>query len=111
MTGLTAPTAVDEPSTLIVDTADGMIRLQAHHIVVSIGREASLPRLPVNTTLDEHGHPVVDAIGRTTTPGLYIAGDARRGLSRQIAIASGDGLATAMDAVSYLRRIERKCRE
>lgn len=36
-------------------------------------------------------------------PGVFVAGDARGGLERQVAVAAGDGMAAAMRAQSWLR--------
>ena len=38
-----------------------------------------------------------------SVPGLFMAGDVRRSLSRQTVIAAGDGMASAMAAASYLQ--------
>ncbi|MDP3542331.1 MAG: FAD-dependent oxidoreductase [Elusimicrobiota bacterium] len=36
-------------------------------------------------------------------PGVFVAGDARGGLERQVAVAAGDGMAAAMRAMRWLR--------
>jgi len=70
-------------------------------VVVCVGKEPRLPPLPAGVSFDGE-LPAVDALGRTTMPGLYVAGDARRGPYRQVAIAAGDGVAAAMNVVLYL---------
>lgn len=46
--------------------------------------------------------------GSTNIPGLYLAGDVRRGLFRQTGIAIGDGIICAMSAVNFLRGVENQ---
>ncbi len=66
-------------------------------VLVSVGRDPVWPEGP--GPLDPGG---ADAVGRTSWPGLYLAGDCRRGLVRQTAVAVGDGVAAAMDAARFL---------
>jgi thioredoxin reductase (NADPH) len=46
---------------------------------------------------------VIQDDGTTNIPGLFIAGDVRRGHFRQTGIAVGDGILCAMSAVNFLR--------
>jgi thioredoxin reductase (NADPH) len=53
--------------------------------------------------LDEHGFIVTDEAFRTSVPGIYGAGDARRGATKQLASAVGDGVAALISLRSYLQ--------
>ncbi len=72
-------------------------------LLVCVGKEPLLPQLPRSVALDAAGAPRADALGRTSAPGLYAAGDLRRGRYRQVSIAVGDGVVAAMHATRYLK--------
>lgn len=89
---------------VVLDRADcRRDRRTVDALVICIGRQAVLPQLPAPIAAGNGEVPPTDIVGRTAIPGLYLAGDVRRGIRRQIGIAVGDGLAAAMDAVHYLR--------
>jgi thioredoxin reductase len=49
--------------------------------------------------------PELSILGGAPRPeGVFVAGDARRGVPRQVAAASGDGMRAAMECERYLRR-------
>ena len=79
---------------------EGQVREDAYHaVLVCAGREPDTSLLPAAA-----GDPLqADAWGRTRLPGLYVAGDLRRGPDRHTAIAVGDGQAAALDAIRYIR--------
>lgn len=64
-------------------------RLEADVVITCIGKEPRSDFLEPELTKDN-------------TPGVFWAGDCRRGRHRHIAIATGDGTATAMQAAEYL---------
>ncbi len=71
-------------------------------VLVCIGKRSVLPALPAELECHTSGTPQVDHLGRTSINGLYIVGDARRGAYRQVSIATGDGVASAMHAARYI---------
>ncbi|PID47456.1 MAG: thioredoxin-disulfide reductase [Proteobacteria bacterium] len=52
--------------------------------------------------LNEQGQAVVDLKMRTSTKGLFVAGDLRIDAARQVVCAAGDGATAALSAMSYL---------
>lgn len=85
----------DGRAVLVTRDPEGEREREAGLVLVAVGREPCAPE-GVSPLED------VDALGRAPEPGLYFAGDCRRGLVRQTAVAVGDGVAAAMDAARFL---------
>ena len=64
-------------------------KFEADVVITCIGKESRTDFLDPETAKDH-------------TPGVFWAGDCRRGRHRHIAIAAGDGTAAAMEAAQYL---------
>ncbi|NOZ88070.1 MAG: NAD(P)/FAD-dependent oxidoreductase [Deltaproteobacteria bacterium] len=64
-----------------------------------VGRYTDFSILPTGLGSADHA----DAWGATDVPGLFLAGDLRRGADRHTAIAVGDGQAAALAAIRYIR--------
>ncbi|WP_417228787.1 NAD(P)/FAD-dependent oxidoreductase [Thermophilibacter sp.] len=71
-------------------------------IFVLVGREPQTELLRGLVELDESGYAVTDERMATSTPGLFVAGDARRKPLRQIVTAVSDGAVAATSAAAYL---------
>ncbi|MDD5304814.1 MAG: NAD(P)/FAD-dependent oxidoreductase, partial [Elusimicrobia bacterium] len=67
------------------DDSGARARLPVAAVFVLIGAQAS-----AWASLDKH-------------PGVFVAGDARGGIERQVAVASGDGMAAAVRALRWFR--------
>ncbi len=52
--------------------------------------------------LDENGFIVVDCYNRTTTPGIFAAGDVTNIYAEQVLVAVGEGVKAALSAYDYL---------
>ncbi|HCC23369.1 TPA: thioredoxin reductase [Candidatus Falkowbacteria bacterium] len=55
--------------------------------------------------LDERGYVVVDNQSRTSTPGIYAAGDVTDTPFKQAVISAGEGAKAAMSAAKYLQQL------
>ncbi|OGD45533.1 hypothetical protein A3K79_00055 [Candidatus Bathyarchaeota archaeon RBG_13_46_16b] len=62
-----------------------------------IAREASV-------AVDEDGYIIVDALQRTSIPGVYAAGDVSNHPVKQVGTAVGQGITAATEAYGYIRR-------
>jgi thioredoxin reductase (NADPH) len=78
------------------------IDFSSDYVLVACGRNPKIDFMP------ELEHVRINDDGSCDIPGLFIAGDVRRGKKRQTGIAVGDGIICAMSAVEFLTGEERK---
>ena len=84
----------------------GEKRVPVDRVLPALGKEPDLSLLP-REALEPDGALPRDSSGKTRIPGLFAAGDLRRGLDRQAVIAAGDGMAAALEAARYLEGSSR----
>ena len=58
--------------------------------------------------LSKAGEVIVDLSMKTSTPGLFAAGDIRIEAPKQVVCAAGDGATAALSAMGYLEHWESK---
>ncbi len=75
-------------------------------VFVFVGLDPNTGFLEGAIELDERGFIVTDPMLMTTTPGVFAAGDARLGSTKQLASAVGEGAAVAIHIRGYLDRME-----
>ena len=86
------------------DQKSGEARLQpVKGVFVHVGLEPNTIFLQGLVALDGAGHIETDAMMRTSRPGLFAAGDIRKGSVALIAAVAGDGATAAVAAVRYLQ--------
>ena len=86
------------------DQKSGEARLQlVKGVFVHVGLEPNTIFLQGLVALDGAGHIETDAMMRTSRPGLFAAGDIRKGSVALIAAVAGDGATAAVTAVRYLQ--------
>lgn len=76
--------------------------LEVAGIFVSIGFEPDTGYLKGILALDSEGHIITNNEMETTVPGIFVAGDTRSKLARQIVTAAGDGATAAISAERFL---------
>ena len=86
------------------DQKSGEARLQpVKGVFVHVGLEPNTMFLQGLVALDGAGYIETDAMMRTSRPGLFAAGDIRKGSVALIAAVAGDGATAAVSAVRYLQ--------
>ncbi len=73
---------------------------------VFVGLDPNTRFLTGQVDLDERGFVRTDPMLMTSIPGVFAAGDVRRGSTKQLASAVGDGAAVAIQIRGYLDRVE-----
>ena len=79
------------------DSPSGPIEYSCDALLGAVGRKSNLPGLVPEIDIGS-----ITPAGSTNVPGLFAAGDTRRGHARQLVIAMGDGTAAAMEIIRYL---------
>ena len=87
----------------IVLRSDGATRTRdVAGVFIFVGLEPNTAFVRDVVELDATGHVMVDAHLQTSVPGVFAAGDIRRGSARQLVSAAGDGASAAVFAARYL---------
>ena len=81
---------------------------EASGAFVFIGLDPNTDFLNGELTLDERGFIVSDEQFRTNVPGVFVAGDVRRGSTKQLASAVGEGAAASIQIRYHLDKLAAK---
>lgn len=81
----------------------GTSELPAQGVFVYVGMHPNTEFLKGTVDLTPGGYVVADEEGKTSTPGIFAAGDVRKKELRQIATAVGDGAAVSFAVEKYLK--------
>lgn len=76
--------------------------LRCSALFIAVGIVPNTEFLNGKLELDQTGHIVTDDLGKTTTPGVFAAGDVRTKLLRQVTTAVADGANAVECATEYL---------
>lgn len=80
--------------------------VEVEGIFIFIGLEPNNELVKDQLTVDERGYVVVNERMEINIPGVFAAGDIRRGTARQIVTAAADGAVAALSALEYLQHAE-----
>jgi thioredoxin reductase len=83
-------------------SASQEIEFPSDYALIACGRKPKMDFMP------ELEQVKINEDGGCDIPGLFIAGDVKRGKKRQTGIAVGDGIICAMSTVEFLTGEERK---
>lgn len=81
---------------------DDPIPSDAEAIFVAIGRVPNTGIFKNLVNIDKDGYIIADESCKTSTPGIFVAGDCRTKNVRQLVTAASDGAIAATEAVRYL---------
>ena len=81
---------------------------EASGAFVFIGLDPNSTFVKNDVTLDERGFIVSDEQFRTNLPGVFVAGDVRRGSTKQLASAVGEGAAASIQIRYYLDKVKSR---
>jgi thioredoxin reductase (NADPH) len=88
---------------VVARTPEGEQRWHPAAAFVFIGLEPNTGWLGGSVALDPWGFLVTDGTFATSEPGVFAAGDARAGSTKQLGAAVGDGIAALIAIRSYLQ--------
>ncbi|NTW05749.1 MAG: thioredoxin-disulfide reductase [Peptococcaceae bacterium] len=80
--------------------------LQIDGVFVYVGYTPSVELIKELIELDENGYVITDDNMATNVPGLFVAGDLRRKMLRQVVTAAADGAIAAVSAEKYLEGLD-----
>lgn len=94
-------------STVIAKDRDSGQAMEFHPAAafVFIGLTPNTGFLKDTVETDKYGFIVTDDTFQTSTPGVFAAGDVRRGSTKQLASAVGEGVTALLMARQYLRKL------
>jgi alkyl hydroperoxide reductase subunit AhpF len=79
--------------------------VETQGVFVHIGMIPNSDLLPKEVELNEYKEVLVNLKGETSVPGLFAAGDVTAVPYKQIAIATGQGVAAALAAIEYTNKL------
>ncbi len=90
------------------DRATGELREFAPAgVFVFVGLDPNTRFLRTRLELDRWGFVVTDERFMSSMPGVFVAGDVRAGSTKQLGVATGEGIAALLHVREYLRDLER----
>lgn len=85
--------------------ADKTAELDAEGAFIAIGSNPNSEILKGIVELDERGYVIADETGKTSVPGIFVAGDVRTKALRQVVTAVSDGANAAISAENYINQL------
>ncbi len=92
-------------SVILVDKQGNESERKVDGVFVAVGLQPENKEFAPEVTLDEAGYIVADESCKTNLPGVFVAGDTRTKLLRQLVTAAADGAVAATQAAQYLQEL------
>lgn len=80
-------------------------QLAVDGVFVFVGQKPQSEAVAKDLTVDERGYLVTDPQMCTNVPGVFVAGDVRQKMLRQVVTATADGAIAAMSAIHYIENL------
>lgn len=84
---------------------DKTAEFDAEGAFIAIGSNPNSEILKGIVELDERGYVIADETGKTSVPGIFVAGDVRTKALRQVVTAVSDGANAAISAENYINQL------
>lgn len=90
----------------VTNKLDGSVRtLEVNGLFIAVGRVPENENFAGLVDLDEAGYVAAGEDCHTRTPGVFVAGDNRAKMLRQLVTATADGAMAATEAVKYINNL------
>lgn len=86
----------------VTDKDGNITTLEVDGLFIAVGRIPENRNFAKVVELDEAGYAIAKEDCHTNTPGIFVAGDNRVKLLRQLVTATGDGAVAATEAIKYI---------
>jgi len=86
----------------VTDKDGNITKLEVDGLFIAVGRIPENRNFAKVVELDEAGYAIAKEDCHTNTPGIFVAGDNRVKLLRQLVTATGDGAVAATEAIKYI---------
>ena len=91
----------------VTDKIDGSIRtIELNGLFIAVGRIPENQNFAGLVKLDDAGYVIAGEDCHTNADGIFVAGDSRTKMLRQLVTATGDGAVAATEAVKYINNLE-----
>lgn len=89
-------------SSITIDKNGAVLEKNTQGVFVEIGYQAQTEWLKEVLDLDSLGQIKIDALGHTSCPGIFAAGDVTKNHYKQIVVAEGMGAIAALEAYKFI---------
>lgn len=92
----------------ITNTKGDTKEIEIDGLFIAVGRIPENENFSKIINLDKFGYVVASEDCKTNVDGIFVAGDCRTKKVRQLVTAASDGAVAAMNAISYIRNIDKR---
>lgn len=96
-------------NSITLDSNGEIYDLNVNGVFIAIGYEPHNEIFENQISMDSNGYFISDDSCKTNIPGVYVAGDCRKKLLRQIVTATSDGAISGNQAVKYVSSLSKTC--